>query len=101
YLAGGLILPDNPSLRIPWQTDSIKDAFDNLNNQQRNDITHEAQIGLRFMAFGQLNKWFEQCDIPQMMLSFQKRSYSDDDNESNSVKRQCTKSETIEEQNKS
>ncbi|CAF1131482.1 unnamed protein product [Adineta steineri] len=101
YLAGGLILPNNPSLRIPWQTDSIKDAFDNFNNQQRNDITHEAQIGLRFMAFGQLNKWFEQCDIPQMMLSFQKRSYSDDDNESNSVKRQCTKSETIEEQNKS
>jgi hypothetical protein len=65
------------------------------------------------MAFGQLNKWFEQCDIPQV----QKRFYSDDDNQSNkeiltkkqiitiyislnlvSVKRQCTESVNIKEE---
>jgi len=65
------------------------------------------------MAFGQLNKWFEQCDIPQV----QKRLYSDDDNQSNkeiltkkqiitiyiflnlvSVKRQCTESVNIKEE---
>jgi len=66
-------------------------------------------MGLRLMAFGQLNKWFEHCDIS----SVQKRSYSDDDNQSNekrmeiyfilffclvSVKRQCIKSENIDEQ---
>jgi hypothetical protein len=35
---------DGPGLRIPWQNDSIKDIFDNLTNQERYDITHEAQV---------------------------------------------------------
>jgi hypothetical protein len=35
---------DGSGLRIPWQTDSIKNAFDYLNDQQRNDITYEAQV---------------------------------------------------------
>ncbi len=45
------------------------------------------QIGLRLMAFGQLSKWLEQNDIPQGMKSFEKRSYSDHDNESNTTKK--------------
>ncbi|CAF3838809.1 unnamed protein product [Rotaria sordida] len=109
YLAGGLFLSSlfsfiillsllyGPGLRIPWETDSINNIFDKLNDQERNDITHEAQIGLRFMAFGQLNKWFEQYDIPKVMKSFQKRSYTDHENQV-SVKRQCLESENIEEQ---
>jgi hypothetical protein len=35
---------DGPGLRIPWQTDSIKNALDYLNDQERNDITYEAQV---------------------------------------------------------
>ncbi len=63
------------------------------------------------MAFGQLSKWLEQNDISQV----HKRSYSDDDNQSNEKnfnelrfiyfifclvlsKRQCTKSENIKEE---
>jgi hypothetical protein len=38
------------------------------------------------MAFGQLSKWLEQNDIPQGMKSFEKRSYSDHDNQSNTEK---------------
>jgi len=37
---------DGPGLRIPWQNDS-KDIFDNLSNQERYDITHEAQVKQR------------------------------------------------------
>jgi hypothetical protein len=39
-----LIYLDGPGLRIPWQTDSMKDVLDNLTNQERNDITQEAQV---------------------------------------------------------
>ncbi len=35
---------DSPGLRLPWQNDSIEDVFENLSNQDRNDITHEAQV---------------------------------------------------------
>ena len=35
---------DGSGLRIPWENDSIKDIFDNLSTQQRNDITQEAQV---------------------------------------------------------
>ncbi|CAF4703518.1 unnamed protein product [Rotaria sp. Silwood1] len=92
YLSG-----DGPGLRIPWRIDSINNIFDKLSDQERNDITHEAQIGLRFMAFGQLNKWLKQYDIPKMMKSFQKRSYSDDEDQV-AAKRPCLESENIEEQ---
>jgi len=37
---------DGPGLRIPWQNDS-KDIFDNLSNQERYDITQEAQVKRR------------------------------------------------------
>jgi hypothetical protein len=39
-----MMILDGPGLRTPWQNDSIKDVFDNLNAQQRSDITHEAQV---------------------------------------------------------
>ncbi|CAF3977237.1 unnamed protein product [Rotaria sp. Silwood2] len=97
YLSGGLILSNGPGLRIPWETDSINNIYDKLSDQERNDITHEAQIGLRFMAFEQLNKWLEQYDIPKVMKSFQKRSYPDDQNQV-AAKRQCLESDNIEEQ---
>ncbi|UJR20861.1 hypothetical protein I4U23_023971 [Adineta vaga] len=93
-LAGGLILSNGPRLRISWQTVTNKDIFDNLTVQERNDITYEAQIGLRLLAFGQINSWFEQHNILTSTISFPKRSYSDDDNQ-NSVKRQCTESEDL------
>ncbi len=35
---------DGPGLSIPWQTDSMNDAFKDLTNQERNDITQEAQV---------------------------------------------------------
>jgi len=35
---------DSPGIRLPWQNDSIEDVFENLSNQERNDITHEAQV---------------------------------------------------------
>jgi len=41
-----LICLDGPGLRMPWQTDSTKDVFENLTNQQRNDITQEAQVNI-------------------------------------------------------
>ncbi len=41
-----LICLDGPGLRMPWQTDSTKDIFENLTNQQRNDITQEAQVNI-------------------------------------------------------
>jgi len=89
YLSGGLVLPNGPGLRIPWQDDSIKNIFDNLSDQQRNDITREAQIGLRLLAFGQLNKWLEE--------EVQKRLYSDEDDQI-STKRQCTELNNIKEE---
>jgi hypothetical protein len=88
YLSGGLILSNGPGLRIPWQTDSIKNALDYLNDQERNDITYEAQIGLRLLTFGQLNKWLEESDN----LHIGKRSYTDEDNQV-SAKRQCTENQ--------
>jgi hypothetical protein len=39
-----LFFLDGPGLRIPWQTDSIKNVFDYLSDQERNDITYEAQV---------------------------------------------------------
>ncbi|CAF4340002.1 unnamed protein product, partial [Adineta steineri] len=65
-----------------------KYIFEELTNQQRNDITQEAQTGLRLMSFGQLTKWFEQSTNSQLMFSLSKRPYSDSDN-NNSTKRQC------------
>ncbi|CAF4039152.1 unnamed protein product [Adineta steineri] len=88
YLSSGLSLLNGPSLCIPWQKDSTKDIFEELTNQQRNDITQEAQTGLRLMSFGQLTKWFEQSTNSQLMFSLSKRPYSDSDN-NNSTKRQC------------
>ncbi len=35
---------DGPGLSIPWQTDSMNDAFKDLTNQERNNITQEAQV---------------------------------------------------------
>jgi hypothetical protein len=35
---------DGPGLCIPWQTDVMKDLFENLTQQERNDITQEAQV---------------------------------------------------------
>ncbi|CAF1218074.1 unnamed protein product [Rotaria magnacalcarata] len=94
YLSSGLVLYDGPGLRIPWQTDEINNIFDKLTDQERNNITHEAQNGLRFMTFGKLNKWLEQYDVPKATKSYQKRPCSDYDNQM-SAKRQCIESENI------
>ncbi|CAF1161055.1 unnamed protein product [Rotaria sp. Silwood1] len=93
YISGGLVLSNGPGLRMPWvTTDSIKDVFENLTNQERNDITQEAQIGLRLMSFGQLTKWLEQSKIHQLMVLLSKRSLPDPDDQIR-VKRQCTELE--------
>ncbi|CAF4332680.1 unnamed protein product, partial [Rotaria sp. Silwood2] len=92
YISGGLVLSNGPSLRMPWQTDSMKDVLENLTYQERNDITQEAQMGLRLMSFGQLMKWLEQSKIHQLMVSLPKRSLSDMDDQIR-VKRQCTELE--------
>ncbi|CAF0848186.1 unnamed protein product [Rotaria sordida] len=92
YLSGGLVLSNGPGLRMPWHTDLMKDVLENLTNQERNDITQEAQIGLRLMSFGQLTKWLEQSNIHQLMVSLSKRSLPDCDDQIR-VKRQCTELE--------
>ncbi len=35
---------DGPGLCLPWQTDSMRDAFENLTQQEKNDITQESQV---------------------------------------------------------
>ncbi|CAF0936074.1 unnamed protein product [Adineta ricciae] len=84
YLSGGLILSNNCTLHVPWQTDSNKDVFEDLTNLQRNDITQEAQLGLRLLSFNQLTKWFEPPSG--------KRSYSEVDEYEIPTKRQCINS---------
>ncbi len=101
----------------------MNDAFKDLTNQERNNITQEAQVnkkqnyfifqfcvqfGLRLMSFEQLAKWFEQSPIPPLMVLLPKRSYSSEaDNQSKKcchfylkmnlflvpAKRQCTEFE--------
>jgi len=56
-------------------------------NSWQNDITAEAQFGLRLMSFGQLNRWFE-----QNTTSVGKRSHPDDRREI-STKRQRVENE--------
>ena len=40
-------------------------------------------MGLRFLAFSQINKWFERSDISQVMNSSEKRPYFDQEEQSN------------------
>ncbi|CAF1025333.1 unnamed protein product [Adineta ricciae] len=87
YLAGGLVLSNGPGIRKPWETDAINNICSNLTDQEREDITHEAQNGLRLLTFGRLNSWFEHSH--SATTSLQKRSHADDDNR-NLAKRQCT-----------
>ncbi len=35
---------DGPGLCLPWQTDSMRDVFENLTQQEKNDITQESQV---------------------------------------------------------
>ena len=55
--AGGILLPDSPGINDPCEKQS-RDAFANLNSQQREDITAAAQQVLRLIAFRQVKHYF-------------------------------------------
>ncbi len=42
---------DGPGLCLPWQTDSMRDVFENLTQQERNDITQESQVNKKQIIF--------------------------------------------------
>ena len=50
---GGILLPDSPGISDPCEKEA-RDAFSNLNAQQREDITAAAQRVLRLIAFRQV-----------------------------------------------
>ena len=53
FVTGGILLPDSPGINDPCEKLS-RDAFANLNSQQREDITAAAQQVLRLIAFRQV-----------------------------------------------
>ncbi|KAL8174175.1 UNVERIFIED_CONTAM: hypothetical protein K2H54_039823 [Gekko kuhli] len=78
-LASGILLPGGPGLHDPCEREPT-DALSNLTVQQREAITHSAQLALRLSAFGQIYKVLEMDPLPSNK-SFQKYSWSGTDKE--------------------
>ncbi|XP_060106409.1 spermatid perinuclear RNA-binding protein isoform X2 [Heteronotia binoei] len=78
-LASGILLPGGPGVYDPCEREPT-DALSNLTVQQREDITHSAQLALRLLAFGQIYKVLEMDPLPSNK-SFQKYSWSGTDKE--------------------
>ncbi|XP_077163008.1 spermatid perinuclear RNA-binding protein isoform X2 [Paroedura picta] len=78
-LASGILLPGGPGVHDPCEREPT-DALSNLTVQEREAITHSAQLALRLSAFGQIYKVLEMDPLPTNK-SFQKYTWSGTDKE--------------------
>lgn len=62
-IAGGAILNGSPGLLDPCEKEA-RDALQNLTNQQREDLTSDAQKSLRLIAFRQIHQVLKMDPLP-------------------------------------
>lgn len=94
-IASGVLLSDGPGLQDPCQKEAF-DVLESLTNQEREDITANAQQALRMISFRQIHKVLDMEPLRSTRQSRQNRKRPRDNSDSGLVAEKKDKKENVE-----
>ena len=83
-ISGGCVLSNSPGLLDPCEKEP-NDVLDNLTNQQREDLTSDAQRSLRLMAFRNIHQILRMDPLPVAKFSGKPRKRATSEESGNAV----------------